>query len=333
MPVVQSQRRLAPVAATALVASWIAIAACAGARWNSPIGRDHPLTGRIWDVAAGEFIHRPTLINRLAAADFVLLGEQHDNSDHHLLQAGILRGLVAAGRRPAVAFEMLNIDDAPTIARHLRAAPNDAAGLGAAVNWNRRGWPDWTLYQPIAEAALGAKLPIVATNLPGSLVTKISSDGLEALDPQFRRELGLDHPLPEPMLARLTADIRQSHCGYVSYDRLSPMVAVQRARDARMAHSLISSDQSAGAVLIAGAGHVRKDYGIPIYLAAGAPEKGVASVAFMEVADGRTMPRDYAPAGAHGALPYDYVWFTPRSGDQDPCEKFKAQLERLKKPK
>src|ERR1043166_2498265 len=102
--------------------------------WKSPLGRDHPLTGHIWDVSAARFIDRETLVERLARADFILLGERHDNPDHHQLQAEVLRSLIAAGRRPAVGFEMLGLDDADAVASYLAAAPNDAAGLGRAVN-------------------------------------------------------------------------------------------------------------------------------------------------------------------------------------------------------
>jgi uncharacterized iron-regulated protein len=113
----------------------------------------------------------------LARAHFLLLGERHDNPDHHRLQAEVLRSLIALGRRPAVGFEMFGLDDAAAIAKHLAAAPKDAAGLGGAVNWNQRGWPDWAMYQPIAEAALEAKLRIVATNLPLATARKMRSDG------------------------------------------------------------------------------------------------------------------------------------------------------------
>src|SRR5687768_4939373 len=84
------------------------LTACSANSWQSHYGRNHPLTGRIWDVASGEFIDRPTLIMRLARAEFVLLGEKHDNPDHHRLQAEVVRGLIAAGRRPAVGFEMFS---------------------------------------------------------------------------------------------------------------------------------------------------------------------------------------------------------------------------------
>src|SRR5258706_14106264 len=134
--------------ALALIIGYVAIAvsACSVTSWKSTFGRNHPLTGRVWDVASGGFIDRQNLVTRLARADFMLLDDRHDNPDHHLLQAEVLRGLIAVGRRPAVGFEMFGLDDAGAIANHLASAPNDGAGLGAAVNWDKSGWPDWTMY-------------------------------------------------------------------------------------------------------------------------------------------------------------------------------------------
>src|ERR687898_3312211 len=103
------------------------LAGCSGTSWKSPLGQNHPLTGRIWDVSSARFIDRETLVERLARADFVLLGERHDNPDHHMLQAQVLRSLIAVGRHPAVGFEMLGLDDTSIIAGHLAVAPNDAA--------------------------------------------------------------------------------------------------------------------------------------------------------------------------------------------------------------
>ena len=57
--------------------------------------------------------------------------------------------------------------------------------------------------------------------------------------------------------------------------------------------------------------------------------KQVISIAFLEVDNQKSEPRNYALA--NGRLPFDYVWFTPRVDDEDPCEKFKSQFEQLKK--
>jgi uncharacterized iron-regulated protein len=316
-----------------LIVGYVALAAsgCSVTSWKSTFGRNHPLTGRIWEVSSARFIDRQSLVTRLARADFILLGERHDNPDHHLLQAEVLRRLIALGRRPAVGFEMFGLDDARAIANHLIFAPNDAAGLGRAVNWNKSGWPDWAMYQPIAEAALQAKLRIVATNLPLATARKMSSDGLAAVAPSVRGELGLDRPLSDAMFTAMAADIRNSHCGYASEESVKAMVGVQRARDAQMAQSLIAAGDPDGAILVAGAGHVRNDYGIPVYLTAKAAGEQVISIAFLEVDNQKPEPHTYALPDPNGRLPFDYVWFTARVDDENPCEKFKSQFEHLKK--
>lgn len=294
--------------------------------WESPVGRDQPLAGRIWDVRAGAFVEPRTLAARLAASRYVLLGERHDNPDHHALQARLVRDLIAAGRRPAVGFEMFATDDGPAIARYLVASPKNAAGLGDAVGWKRGGWPDWRLYQPIAQAALDAGLRIVATNLSRAATEALRRNGLGGLGAAMLAQLRLDPPPAPPVRAAMAREIRDAHCGRAPESALDRMVDVQWARDARMAEALARTGGRDGAVLIAGAGHVRRDRGVPVHLARHAPGTSVASVAMLEVEATAAAPADYA-AGFDGALPFDFVWFTPRIDDVDPCEKFKKPPE------
>jgi uncharacterized iron-regulated protein len=307
----------------------VALAGCATAQppvppWEAGLGRDHPLTGRIWASSAGAFIEPQQLLARLATARFVLLGEKHDNPDHHRLQAWHVRELLAAGRRPAVAFEMLSEAQADALRRHLAAAPTDAAGLGPAVAWERSGWPDWAQYRPIAEAALRAGVPILPANIPPVTARAVARGSLAALDPALVSRYALDRPLPGAAAASLAEELRQAHCGHIAEPMLAGMATAQRARDARMAESLVTGGGRDGAVLIAGAGHVRNDRGVPAYLAAREPGSRVASVAFVEVQDSRVTARAHA-APFDDDLPFDYVWFTPRMDDEDPCERFRRK--------
>src|SRR6266478_8319708 len=274
--------------------------------WESPAERAHPLVGRIWDVKAGTFIGEDALVARLVASRFVLLGERHDNPDHHALQAKLVRAMVEAGRRPAVGFEMLSTDDAPALARYLARSPKDAAGLGDAVNWARSGWPEWRFYQPIAQAALDGNLLIVATNLSRPATDAVRRNGLSGLGPALATQLRLAEPAPETRSA-MALEIRESHCGQAPESMLDRMVDIQWARDARMAASLARGGQRDGAVLIAGAGHARRDHGVPAHLARQAPGAAVASVAFLEVDPAAARPGDYAPRFASDALPFDFV--------------------------
>jgi len=297
--------------------------------WRSPLGRTHPLAGKILDVRADGFVSPRELVARLAASRYVLLGERHDNPDHHVLQARLVRALAAAGRRPAVGFEMLATDQSAALARWLAQSPRDAAGLGHAVGWKDSGWPDWAQYQPIAQAALDAGLPIVATNLSRAALRALRAGGVEGLGPALRRELGLEQPLAPAARAAMAREIRESHCGQGADALIEKMVDTQWARDARLAEALVRAGRRDGAVLIAGAGHVRRDRGVPLHLLRREPGATLASLAFLEVQTRAATPAGYLDEGER-TLPFDYVWFTPRNDDADPCEKFRKPLERLR---
>lgn len=300
-----------------------------GAPWQSSVNREHPLVGRVWDVASGRFVDEATVIARIAEARFMLFGETHDNPDHHVLQTRLIRALTAAGRRPVVAFEMLTPSQAGALARYLAAHPREAAGIAEAVNWKASGWPAWAMYEPIAQAALDAGLPIVAANLDDERVRAVGRQGVAALDAAFVRRHGLDQPLTTDVREALAEEIRDSHCGHAPEERVGAMIGVQRARDAQMAEALLTAPGD-GAVLIAGAGHVRNDWGVPAYVRRIDPAARTVSIAFVEVDAKRTNAESYAERFG-GRLPFDYVWFTPAGDDEDPCEKFRKSLERLKR--
>ena len=315
--------------ATALIVGALLVAGCTKGgkiEWESPAERAHPLVGRIWDVKAGAFIGEDVLVARLVASRFVLLGERHDNPDHHVLQAKLVHAMIEAGRRPALGFEMLTTDDAPAVIRYLARSPKDAAGLGDAVNWARSGWPEWRFYQPIAQAALDANVPIVATNLSRAATEAVRRNGLPGLGPTLMSQLRLADPTPETRLA-MTRELRESHCGQVPDTMIDRMVDIQWARDARIAASVARAGQRDGAVLIAGAGHVRRDRGVPVHLALQAPNASIASAAFVEVDAAAVKPGDYAARFGSDTLPFDYVWFTPKVDDGDPCEKLKKSTD------
>jgi uncharacterized iron-regulated protein len=319
-----------------LLITLVLIVACAPSlridvpAWQAPLEREHVLAGRVWDVAATRMTDPAALAPRLARARFVLLGEKHDNPDHHRLQATLVRALVASGRRPAVAFEMLDTAQAAALADHLATSPRDADRLGDAVGWRESGWPPWSEYKPIAEAALEAGLPLLAANLPAVVVSAVARGNRSALPPTLVTAYELDRPPPSDMEAAMAAEIRDAHCGHANPMMVVNMVAAQRARDAQMADTLLSATAD-GAVLIAGTGHVRRDRGVPMYLRARAPADAIAAVAFVEVEAGVTKPDAYAARFSATSLPFDYVWFTPRVDADDPCERFRRSLERLRR--
>ncbi len=288
----------------------------------APLHRDHPLAGRIWDVRNGRFVDPAELDKALASAPpYVLLGEKHNNPDSHRLQAWALSRLVAAGRHPAVVLEMVDKDEQQTLDAHQDAAV-DAGELGKALQWDKSGWPPFAIYQPIFEVALACHLPLVAGDLSHAQQVELRQQGLNAYSDAERQELGLSEPLPAELALSLRAELLESHCGQLGEKHIPAMVAIQRARDAELARALALGRQQAGsAVLIAGAGHVREDRGAPYYLRETGAADSVLSIAFFEVEVDEDDPSAYTDGASKP--PFDYIWFTPRVDDEDPCAAFR----------
>jgi uncharacterized iron-regulated protein len=292
------------------------------------LGHAHPLLGKIVRAQDGRPLTASQVALLAAGHDFALLGEKHDNPDHHLLQAWMVAALVALGRRPAVAMEMLDGDQAASLAEYRARAGADAAGLGAAVGWQARGWPDWAMYAPIAEVVLTANLPIVPANPTRAATRSIGRGGFEALEPALRDMIAASPRLDPAQSASLAEELRASHCGQLPDAALPRMSDVQWARDAHMATVLRDAAQpGAMAVLIAGSGHVRTDRGVPWHLRHVAPARKSLALAFVEVGDRRDDPREYGLSDR-----FDILWFTARVDDQDPCAKFEGSLRRQRQP-
>jgi uncharacterized iron-regulated protein len=303
----------------------LALAACSTPPepWEHVAGATHSLSGQIYRGKGSERLSEAALIADAADADFVLIGGRHDNRDHHRLQARIVSALERDPRRPrALAFEMLSTDRQLAIVEYLDVHPGDAAGLGAALDWRTMGWPDWVLYEPIAQAALANGAQIVAADLDATQKRAVFEHGPYALRSSFVQRTGLNRAFPGSATDNLRDELNAADCGGPPAQALAGMSWVQRARDATMADRLAAASGKAGGILIAGNGHVRKDRGVPWYLARLEPEARVVSIALLEVQDDVHRP----PAD----LPYDYVWFTPRVDDSDPCASQEIELQRMK---
>ena len=83
-------------------------AASAPIAWTANIFEDHPLVGTIWSSKERKSIAFEDVMKRLLSAPVILIGERHDNPDHHVIQAKILSSLLPGA---LVGFEMLDHGD------------------------------------------------------------------------------------------------------------------------------------------------------------------------------------------------------------------------------
>ncbi|MGE4279201.1 MAG: ChaN family lipoprotein [Magnetospirillum sp.] len=284
---------------------------------------NHPLVGRVWLPDMRAYTAPDELVSLARSADSVLLGETHDNTDHHALQAWMVTQIAPSWKNPLVAFEMIDSAKAPELERYLAAHPKDADGLGGALAWDKSGWPDWqNNYRPIAQAALSAGARLSAANLSRDETKTIAKGNLPKA---WVGKLGLEKPQAADQRQFMESDIQAGHCDMLPSRALPAMVRVQRARDAVMAYTVTRAAKS---ILIAGAGHVRKDLAAPTHLAEMEPKRKVMSIAFIEVQAGKDDPTQYAESFDSDTLPFDAVWFTARAERPDPCETFRQHMQK-----
>lgn len=303
------------------------IAGCAAnpagtSRHQDSLLRDHPLSGRIFDVDRREPITKQTLFDRMTRADYLLLGEIHDNIVHHDIQREIIENLAGRGRRVSVSFEMIDLDQGEGLQKK---AFTSADALVDYLEDSNPGWGYRKYYAGVIRSAFDAGYQILPANIERGKLMEMTRGGT-AIDPGVRQMLD-QVALTEHDLAHAREDIADSHCGYLVESMVPPMVAAQRFRDAVMALSMINSDTDLR-VLVAGTGHARKDRGVPRFVRARDPDATTISLGIMEVSEDASTLGPYMQAWDHDTLPFDYVWFTPRAQRNDPCEDMRLHMEK-----
>jgi len=314
-------RRFIPLAVLAGLAA-CSMASPDGARGPVPslqpaaVSPERTLEGSIWHVDSATRIEPETLAARLAAADYAILGEVHDNPAHHERQAWLTGRIAPAG----LAFEMIPEASEEGIAVFL-AQGGAREAIGDAIGWDRLGWPDWGMYAPIMAAAPEAY--VAGGGVPRSeLAAAMQSDAAAVFGAGAGR-YGLAGAMPAELRAEMAREMVASHCNKLPEEMAARMVEAQRLRDARFARALRRAAREGGgrAVLITGNGHARTDRGVPVALAAAEPDATIRALGQIETRPGAVDLADYA--GTQG-LPYDYVWFSAPVDRDDPCAVFDA---------
>jgi uncharacterized iron-regulated protein len=275
-------------------------------QWESPLLRDHPLVGRVYEVATRRFVLPDALVGRLRGARYVLIGEKHDNADHHRLEQWLIGELASTHR--GLVFEMLDESQRAGVAT--LTAADSLEAVRRKLAWPEKGW-DFAMYGPVIQAGLRSGMAIGVGNPSREEIMGVYRQGEPALaaNPRFATAATIGPTVS----AILLDEIYESHCRAQPREELGPMVHVQAAKDASMAHALAAYPR---AVLIAGAGHANKESGVPTHLGRVARGARVMVVLLEEVSDSGPSPEWY-----HDVLPGgDYVWFTPKLTDKDYCE-------------
>lgn len=128
------------------------------------------------------------LVDRLAAARIVMIGETHDRYDHHINQLELICRLHERHPDLAIGLEFFQQPFQDALDAYV-AGRIDAAQMLVRTEYYDRWQFDYRLYAPILEFAHEHHIPLVALNAPKEIASKVAQQGISGLSEEERAQL------------------------------------------------------------------------------------------------------------------------------------------------
>lgn len=278
-------------------------------------------------TGSGETASLDDIVDAMATADVVLMGEEHDDRMAHRLQAELLLraftrygsggGALPDGHpeiptdredsRPLVlSLEMFERDVQGVVDEYLRGIITEEHFRSSARPWDHYEAD----YRPLVEFARAHGLPVVAANAPRRYVNLVSREGRAALRRLSPDALETLSPLPYPEPSEAYVAEWEALMGNMDAHRMPPSVMdAQALWDATMAYWISQALEEWPDALIlhmAGSFHVQNRTGVPEALARYEPRARILIVVAQPADD-----VDAFDAEAHAGLG-DFVILTDR---------------------
>lgn len=130
------------------------------------------------DGRSGEGLSFERLLDELAEADVVFLGETHVDETTHRVELAVLEGLQARREEVVLALEMFQRDVQPHVDDYLAGRIDEEAFLEMSRPWGQYR----SAYRPLIERAKASGAPVVASNFPRPLIRRVATEGTVALE-------------------------------------------------------------------------------------------------------------------------------------------------------
>lgn len=168
----------------------------------------------------------------LAAADIVVLGEEHDAVLAHEAHLDILKALHRRRSDIVVSMEMFERDVQSVLYLYLAGDIDENEFLSRS-----RPWPNYARdYRPIVEFARQNRLEVLAANAPRKLAAQVSKQGIDSV--RGSADVARETTAPADDYWRAFEAAMREHIGTGSTEALQRMYAAQCLKDDTMAESI-----------------------------------------------------------------------------------------------
>jgi len=222
-----------------------------------------------WTVPGAGRIAAAEILRRSAKAQVVLLGEHHDDVDHHRWELQTTAALAALRKNLVIGFEMFPRRVQGALDRWVANELSEEEFLKAS-DWSRVWGYDPALYLPLFHFARINRIPMLALNVERELVRSVRSGGLASVPAEKREGVSRPAPAGESYLERLFQSYAQhpenAHAAPARTDTgFQRFVEAQLLWDRAMAQAMVEAGTrhpDALIVGIMGSSHVENGEGV-----------------------------------------------------------------------
>ncbi len=164
------------------VLSFMALLISASGCWAKRDGYER----RLFDLNRDTELRMQQALADLMKNRIVLIGEHHNNTQHHMAQLTVIRALHEAGLRVAVGLEMFRNESQPALDQWISGEiPDSHFEKIYYDNWN---FP-WQAYREIFIYARDHRIPMIGLNVPREITRQVSRDGFKSLSPEQKGKI------------------------------------------------------------------------------------------------------------------------------------------------
>jgi len=132
---------------------------------------------KIYSTAEQKQVSIDDIVNKMADADVLFFGEEHNDSTGHILEFTILKKLSEKyPGKTALSMEMFETDCQTVLNEYLQNLIREKNFVTDA-----RAWHNYKDYLPMVEYAKSNTIPVVAANAPGRYTNMVNRMGLNSL--------------------------------------------------------------------------------------------------------------------------------------------------------
>jgi uncharacterized iron-regulated protein len=279
-----------------------------------------PAPGTILDHATGKAISFDALVDALAKASVVYVGERHDQAEHHAFQARVFEALLDRWKdeRVALGMEMFQTPAQEALNDYVDGTIDEKALL-EKTEWATRWGFGWEMYAPMVRRARAepSRVEVVALNAPKEVTRAVAKGGLESLTAGQREALPpLD--LTDAGHRAFVLKAFGAHGASMPKDKFERFYTAQVIWEETMSSSVADwlnyGKGNPHMVVVVGAGHVADRFGVPARAAKKVRIGWLTSYATVvcEVTDPGVPPSpDDEPARLDPAYADFTAWFLP----------------------